>query len=61
MLYCFTATTSCGEWLEIKERLAYKIKRTVEGAGAAFAFPSRSLYVEIVPSEVPKPFVPPTG
>ncbi len=61
MLYCFTATTNWGEWLEIKERLAYKIKEIVEGAGGAFAFPSSSLYVETMPSEVPEPFVPPTG
>ena len=61
MLYCFTVTTNWGEWLEIKERLAYKIKEIVEGAGTAFAFPSRSLYVETVPSELPEPFVPPTG
>ncbi len=61
MLYCFTVTTKWGEWLEIKERLAYKIKQIVEGAGAAFAFPSRSLYVETMPPEVPEAFVPPTG
>jgi MscS family membrane protein len=61
MLYCFTVTTNWGEWLEIKERLAYKIKEIVEAAGSAFAFPSRSLYVETLPSEVPEPFVPPTG
>ncbi len=46
LLYCFTHTTVWGEWLEIKERLAYKIKEIVEGAGAGFAFPSRSLYLE---------------
>ncbi len=58
MLYCFTATTDWGEWLEIKERLAYKI---VETAGSAFAFPSQSLYVETLPSEVPEVFVPPAS
>lgn len=46
LLYCFTYTTVWGEWLEIKERLAYKIKEIVEVAGAGFAFPSRSLYLE---------------
>ncbi len=61
MLYCFTLTTNWGEWLEIKERLAYRIKEIVEGAGSAFAFPSRSLYVETMPSEVPEPFVPPAA
>ncbi|MFU8765661.1 MAG: mechanosensitive ion channel family protein, partial [Haliea sp.] len=46
LLYCFTHTTVWGDWLEIKERLAYRIKEIVEGAGAGFAFPSRSLYLE---------------
>ncbi len=61
MLYCFTVTTNWGEWLEIKERLAFKIKEIVEGAGTAFAFPSQSLYVETIPSEQPELFVPPTS
>ncbi len=60
MLYCFTVTTNWGEWLAIKEQLAYRIKEIVEGAGSGFAFPSQSLYVETVPSEAPEPFVPPT-
>ncbi|MDO8862780.1 mechanosensitive ion channel family protein [Haliea sp. E1-2-M8] len=46
LLYCFTHTTVWGEWLEIKEHLAYRIKEIVEAAGAGFAFPSRSLYLE---------------
>ncbi|GAB4525028.1 MAG: mechanosensitive ion channel family protein [Parvularculaceae bacterium] len=46
MVYCFTKTTNWGEWLEIKEDLACAIKRIVEEAGAGFAFPSRSLYIE---------------
>ncbi|MFO7552686.1 MAG: mechanosensitive ion channel family protein [Haliea sp.] len=49
LLYCFTHTTVWGDWLEIKERLACKIKEIVEGAGASFAFPSRSLYLENQP------------
>ena len=49
LLYAFTRTTDWGEWLEIKERLAYEIKKIVEGAGAGFAFPSRSLYLETLP------------
>lgn len=60
MLYCFTKTTNWGEWLEIKERLAYKIKEIVEGAGTGFAFPSQSLYVEQLPGDKPEIFVPPT-
>ncbi len=49
MLYCFTKTTAWGEWMACKERLAYKVKTIVEGHGAAFAFPSTSLYVESLP------------
>lgn len=61
MLYCFTNTTNWGEWLEIKERLAYKVKGIVEGAGTSFAFPSQSLYVQSLPGEAPEMFVPPTS
>ena len=46
MLYCFTKTTDWGEWLVIKETLAYQIKTIVEGAGSDFAFPSTSIYLE---------------
>lgn len=61
MLYCFTKTTVWGEWLEIKERLAYRIKEIVEGAGTGFAFPSRSIYIETPTGESPEIFVPPEG
>ena len=60
MLYCFTKTTNWGEWLEIKEQLAFHIKQIVEGAGSGFAFPSQSLYIEAITSERPELFVPPT-
>lgn len=59
MLYCFTRTTAWSEWLKIKEELAYKIKEIVEGAGAEFALPGRSVYVETLPTERPEAFVPP--
>ena len=59
MLYCFTKTTNWGEWLAIKEKLAYHIMDVVHGAGAGFAFPSRSLYIEALPDDRPEPFVPP--
>ena len=58
MLYCFTKTTNTGEWLEIKEKLAYAIKEIVENSGTAFAFPSHSIYVE-TPLDVPETFIPP--
>lgn len=60
MAYCFTKTTVWGEWLAIKEKLAYKIKEIVEEAGTAFAFPSQSLYVETLPTEQAEIFVPPS-
>ncbi len=59
MLYCFTRTTVWGEWLEIKEQLAYRVKGIVEQAGAGFAFPSQSVYVETFPHGKPEVFVPP--
>ena len=49
MVYCFTRTIVWGEWLSIKEALAYRIKQIVEGAGTGFAFPSQSIYVETLP------------
>ena len=61
LLYCFTRTTKWGEWLKIKEDLAYKVKEIVEGAGTSFAFPSRSVYVHAAPAENPEVFTPPTG
>ena len=56
MVYCFTKTTVWGEWLALKEELAYAIKRIVEEHGAGFAFPSTSLYVESLPFGSPEPF-----
>lgn len=62
MVYCFTLTTKWGEYLEIKERLAYKVMDIVHGAGAAFAFPSQSIYVESLPGDdAPEIFQPPAG
>jgi len=59
MLYCFTKTTVWGEWLAIKEQLAYQIKEIVEAAGTSFAFPSQSVYVETLLTEEPEMFEPP--
>lgn len=60
MIYCFTKTTVWGEWLEIKQDLAYKIKQIVEDAGTGFAFPSISLYT-VAGTDQPDIFVPPAG
>jgi MscS family membrane protein len=56
MFYCFTKTTDWGKWMIIKEELAYRIKAIVEDNGAAFAFPSSSLYVEKLPFGRPEPY-----
>lgn len=58
LVYCFTKTTRWGEWLEAKEKLAYKIMEIVEEAGSGFAFPSTSVYIESLPADRPEPFVP---
>jgi MscS family membrane protein len=59
MIYCFTKTTNWGEWLEIKEDFACKIKEIVEGADSSFAFPSQSLYIEEISKDAAEVFVPP--
>ena len=56
MLYCFTATTNWGEWMRVKEDLAFAIKGIVEGAGSGFAFPSTSVYVETLPFGTPEAY-----
>ncbi|MEM7651082.1 MAG: mechanosensitive ion channel domain-containing protein [Pseudomonadota bacterium] len=62
LVYCFTKTTVWGEWLEIKENLAIKIKEIVEEkAKTGFAFPSQSLYIESLPEDAAEIFIPPKG
>ncbi len=56
MLYCFTKTKAWGEWMMIKEALLFRIKAIVEENDAAFAFPSRSLYLETLPIGTPEVF-----
>ena len=56
MFYCFTQTTKWGEWMVVKEALAYKVKEIVEAAGTGFAFPSSSLYVEKMPFGRPEAY-----
>ena len=46
LIYCFTESTKWYDWLEAKQDLALAVKKAVEDAGAGFAFPSRSIYVE---------------
>jgi MscS family membrane protein len=59
MIYCFTKTTNWGEWLAIKEAFALELKTIVESEGAAFAFPSRTLYIAPAAADQPEAFVPP--
>jgi MscS family membrane protein len=61
MVYCFTKTTDWARWLEIREALAVRVKEIVEDeAGAGFAFPSQSLYLEKWPEGGrPEVYVPP--
>ncbi len=54
-LYYFTKTTDWVTWREIRNRHIIAFKRIVEEEGAAFAFPSQSLYVETLPETVSKP------
>jgi MscS family membrane protein len=60
MIYTFTYTKVWGEWLICKENLAYEIKKIVENAGAGFAFPSQSVYVESLPDTVSQGYLPTT-
>lgn len=53
VVICFTHATDYAGWMEVKEALAFEIKKIVEGAGAGFAFPSQSLYVETLPDQSP--------
>ncbi|MBC08041.1 MAG: mechanosensitive ion channel protein MscS [Thalassospira sp.] len=48
-LYYFTTTTDWVTWRDIRNRHIIAFKRIVEKEGAAFAFPSQSLYVESMP------------
>ena len=58
-LYCFTRTTNWGEWLRIKEELAFEIKRIVNEAGTDFAYPTTTVHLadgveKFVPPDVRK-------
>lgn len=46
LIYAFANTTEWSKWLETKENLIFEIMEAVEEAGASFAFPSRSIYIE---------------
>ena len=46
LIYCFTKSAGYADYLTAKEQLALEIKQIVEETGAAFAFPSRTIYIE---------------
>lgn len=46
LVRCYTKTNDYYEWLKIKDKFVIKVKQIVENAGASFAFPSQSIYVE---------------
>jgi len=50
--YFFTKTTHWGEYMAVRERLNLELMRIVEQNGAAFAFPSQSLYLENVGGDI---------
>ena len=51
LVYCFTSTNDWEVYLNIKEKLAIKIKEEVERIGLSFAFPSQSIYIENLSKE----------
>ena len=46
LVRCFTKTNEYNGWVDVKDKLAIRIKEIVEKHGAGFAFPSQSLYIE---------------
>lgn len=50
-LYYFTVTTGWADWRRIVHENMLTFKHIVENEGAAFAFPSQSIYLESTPSE----------
>ena len=51
-LYYFTKTTNWVEWRRVVHENIIEYKRIVEREGAAFAFPSQSIYLESTPWEI---------
>lgn len=51
-IYCFSKSVEWMEWLRVKEEVMFAIMQIVANNGLSFAFPSQSLYVESLPSNV---------
>jgi len=52
LVECFTKVSDWKKFIETKENLAIKIKEIVENENAGFAFPSQSIYVETLPTDI---------
>lgn len=59
LIYTFTNTTNWGEWLKIKEEFAFAVMDIIERNGAAFAFPSQTIYMN--QEDPPEIMSPPEG
>ena len=46
LVRCFTKTNEYKGWVDVKDKLAIRIKEIVEKHDTGFAFPSQSLYIE---------------
>ena len=57
LVLCFTRSNVWADYLEAKEDLVLAIKSIVNEVGGAFAFPSRSIYVEASANTSPDQFV----
>lgn len=49
LVYCFSKTTTWGEWLEIRQDVMLKIMDILKKHNLSFAFPTQSLYIEKIP------------
>jgi MscS family membrane protein len=56
MVYCFTATTVWGDYLDARQDLCLQIMQLLEAQGLEIAFPSRSVYLH--PTTTPAPVTP---
>lgn len=57
LVYCFIKSNKYSGYLEAKEHLVLAIKSIVLEAGGAFAFPSRSIYIEASADAGPARFI----
>ncbi len=51
-IYTFTSTANWARYLDIRENVQIEIMRIVEENGSSFAFPSQSIYLESMPSDI---------